>query len=396
MRPLEEVRAALLAALPPAREEQIPLEQAAGRTLISSPIARVAVPPADTVGMDGYAVIAEDVRNVPRQLAVVGRVAPGDTFSGRIQSGQAVRAFTGAPLPAGADAVVCQEDTTVPEDNPLQVTVHDAAKPWDFIRFRGEDIREGTPLLTPGTRLRSAALGYLAAAGIDQVSVATRPRVGVLVTGSELVAPGQTLKPGQIHESNGLMLRVLLEETGATVERLPTAPDTLAPLVAALREAWSHFDAVVTSGGASVGEPDLVRAAIREVGGQVYDGEVAMKPGKPFFWGVWQGRPLFGLPGNPVSAFVTAVLLVQPALRKMTGAVGELVPTTPGILGEDLTNGDSRRHFVRVVTGPDGRLRSSGVQASHRLASLALADGVVDIPPRTTWTAGRPVQVFRW
>jgi len=145
-----------------------------------------------------------------------------------------------------------------------------------------------------------------------------------------------------------------------------------------------------------VGEPDLVRAAIREVGGQVYDGEVVMKPGKPFFWGLWQGRPLFGLPGNPVSAFVTAVLLVQPALRKMAGAVGELLPSTPGILGEDLSNGDSRRHFVRVITGPDGRLRSSGVQASHRLASLALADGVVDLPPRTTWSTGTPVQVLRW
>ena len=395
MRPLEEVRAELLSALQPLDSEEILLDHAAGRILASSPSSSTAVPPADTVAMDGYAVRAADTRSTPVRLQVIGRVAPGESFASTLGPGQAVRVFTGAPLPAGADAVVMQEDTERVSPATGDVTILEGVKPWESVRFRGEDVVVGRPLLAAGGRLGPAQLGLLAAAGVSTVRVGRRPRIGILVTGSELVPPGQPLKPGQIYESNGLMLRELLLAEGVDVEVTPAVPDREDALAAALDQAWSRVDLLVTSGGASVGEPDLVRAIGRRLGGTIFDGEVALKPGKPFFWGVRGGRMLTGLPGNPVSAFVTAILLVLPAVRRLAGRASVLPPWTPAVLAEPLINGDRRRHFVRVRTEA-GRVLLTGVQASHRLGSLALADGLVDVPPQQTLPEGASVAVIRW
>jgi molybdopterin molybdotransferase len=288
-----------------------------------------------------------------------------------------------------------QEDTDCVTSPTGEVTILEGVKPWESVRFRGEDVALGRPLLTAGGRLGPAQLGLLAAAGVSRVRVGRRPRVGILVTGSELVTPGQTLKPGQIYESNSLMLRELLLAEGVEVEVTPAVPDREEILAAALDRAWSRVDLLVTSGGASVGEPDLVRAIARRLGGTIFDGEVALKPGKPFFWGVRGGRILTGLPGNPVSAFVTAVLLVLPAVRRLAGQATVMPPWTPAVLAEPLVNGDRRRHFMRVRTEA-GRVSLAGVQASHRLGSLALADGLVDVPPQQTLPVGSPVSVIRW
>ncbi len=396
MRSLEDVRTELLSSLVTLPAERVPLSASGGRILVDCPRSVVDVPPVDTVGMDGYAVLADDLRTPPCRLRPVGRVAPGECFDGQLASGQAVRVFTGAPLPTGADAVVCQEDTTLPGAEPGRVEFSSSPKPWDFIRFAGEDCKAGQTLLATGTRLGPAALGLLAAAGVSEVSVRRTLEVGLLVTGSELAAPGRELKPGQIYESNGLMLSELFRAPGIQVQRLPNAPDRLPELVRLLQDHWPRVDVLVTSGGASVGEPDLVRKAISEIGGVVHDGEIAMKPGKPFFWGQWRGKTLFGLPGNPVSAFVTAILIVLPAFRQMLGVPYVLPAEQAGILGEDLINGDGRRHFVRVRRRPDGALVPSGIQASHRLVSLAAADGIVDVPPRTTLQSGTRVEVHYW
>ncbi len=396
MRTLEEVRAALLDPLRPLSTQVIPLPQASGRVLAESPTAPGAVPPADTVSMDGFAVRAADLTEIPCTLEVVGRVAPGECFAGTVGPGEAVRVFTGAALPSGADAVVMQEDTSPSEAGSDRVIICERAKPWENIRFRGEDVAPGVGLLEPGLRLGPTQLALLAAAGVAEVMVRRSPRVGVLVTGSELVLPGQALRPGQIHESNGLMLAELFRADGFAVQVFPPVPDRLPTLVAALERASAEQDLLVTSGGASVGEPDLVRAAVGELGGTLFDGQVALKPGKPFFWATLAGGPLLGVPGNPVSAFVTAVLLVLPALRRLAGRRPELPDTTLGFLMEPLVNGDARRHFMRVVISRAGEVRSAGRQDSHRLLSLAAANGLVEVPPRSRLDSGTRVDVIRW
>ncbi|MCW5558735.1 MAG: molybdopterin molybdotransferase MoeA, partial [Verrucomicrobiae bacterium] len=247
-----------------------------------------------------------------------------------------------------------------------------------------------------GTLLGPGALALLAAAGVDRVCIRRLPRVAIRVTGNELVLPGATLAPGQIYESIGLMLSVLAQTAGADPQLAPPVPDDPAQVRAALESAADTADLLLTAGGASVGDYDLVRSALLEAGGSVEQWRLAIKPGKPFFRGLLHGCPILGVPGNPVSAFVTTVLLVLPALRRLQGATDVLPPTVPGFLEEPLSNGAERRHFVRVIREADGRVRSAGVQGSHRLASLAVANGLVDIPPRTQLRAGSRVAVICW
>jgi molybdopterin molybdotransferase len=396
MRELETARAELLATISPLPSEQLPLAAASGRILAESPSAPHPLPPFDNSSLDGYAVRAADLRTAPTVLRVIAAVAAGGWFGGSVGPGEAVRVFTGAPLPHGADAVVMQEDTSPAPLDSRCVQIDEPVKPWENLRFRGEDVPDGAVLLPAGPSLGPGALGLLAAVGVVEVRVHRKPRVAIVATGSELVPAGTVLGPGQIHESNTLMLAELIRQLGATPVCLPLVPDHPDATSDALRNAFASADLVLTVGGASVGEHDLVKPALLALGGQLEFWRLAIKPGKPFFLGRLGNQHLLGLPGNPVSAFVTAVLMVLPAIRRLQGVTHCLPPQGLALLKEQLTNADSRRHFVRVATDPSGTVRASGLQASHRLASLAVADGLVDVAPRCTLAAGTLVPVIRW
>ena len=392
----EEALARVLDAMPSPKAEKVPVAEAAGRFLAEAVTSPLDLPPFDNSAMDGYAVRAADVATAsvdkPVALRLVGQVGAGQVFQGSVGVQTCVRLFTGTPLPAGADAVVMQEDTRADGDT---VLVLDRARPWENVRLRGEDVKAGAVIATTGTRLGAGHLNLLAAVGNASVRVTKRPRIALVSTGSELRPPGKPLAPGQIYESNRPMLGALLAECGAEVRAFPLVPDTLTRTRNALARASAECDAVVTTGGASVGKLDFVKAAFAELGGSQEFWKVAIKPGKPFIFGTLGGKFLFGLPGNPVSAFVTFLLLVRPALLRWQGASEVALPAHPGVLAEPLVNRGDRRHFVRVRVDGEGRVHSAGTQASHMLHSLAAANGLVEVPPGTTFAAGATVRVLR-
>jgi molybdopterin molybdotransferase len=395
---LEAAVARILQAVPPASPESVSLIDSIGRICLDHVTATIDLPPFDNSAMDGYAVRSGDIAGAtnesPVRLRIIGRIAAGERWDGQIQAGTCVRIFTGSPLPQGSDAVVMQEDTRVLPDALIEVL--DLARPWENIRFHGEDVKKGGSLIKAGDRIGAAALGLMAAAGVNSVTAGKRPRVGLLATGSELVEPGRPLGPGKIYESNRLALDTLTAQAGAAPKMFPLVPDTLDGTTSALNAALEQSDILVTCGGASVGEMDFIKPALQAIGGEMDFWKVAIRPGRPFVFGRAQAKLLFGLPGNPVSAFVTFLLLVRPALLRWQGAAEATLPTSHGILSERIANDGERRHFVRVQIDDAGRVRSAGVQASHVLSSMASANGLVDVPPRTSWEKGAAVKVMRW
>jgi molybdopterin molybdotransferase len=397
---LEQAQERILFLIPLLDVETVPLWSAAGRILAESVAASRDLPPFDNSAMDGYAVRAEDVASAtserPVTLTLRGRVTAGEVSSHQIGPGECVRVFTGSTLPGGADAVVMQEDTRTDPLEPHRVWVNDSAKPWENVRFRGDDVKSGVTVLDDGERLSAASLAILSALGCDRVHVRRRPRLGLIATGSELREPGETLLPGQIFESNRVTMAALASQAGAEPKVYPLVPDDLPRTQALLRQALEECDAVVTSGGVSVGELDFVKAAFEAIGGALDFWKVAIKPGKPFVLGRRSEKLLFGLPGNPVSAFVTFLLLVRPALLRFQGARTVWLPVRTGVLEEDVANPGDRRHFVRASINNLGRVRTSGRQSSHYLHSLARANGLLDVLPRTTMRAGNTVSVQVW
>jgi molybdopterin molybdotransferase len=289
-----------------------------------------------------------------------------------------------------------QEDTRIDPAHPDKPLMLDKVVPWENTRLAGEDLKAGARVLEPGDRLGVTQLGLLAAVGLSQVQVRRQPLLGLIATGSELREAGSSLGPGQIYESNRLTLSLLASAAGAQTKAYPLTPDNLDTTRSALATALAECDAIVTSGGVSVGELDFVKAAFQQLGGELAFWRVAIKPGKPLAFGQWKGKLLFGLPGNPVSAFVTFLLLVRPALLRFQGAGVPELPSRPGILAEALVNAGDRRHFVRVNLDGQGKVRPAGKQASHILHSLARANGLVDVPPSTTLKAGSSVAVLGW
>jgi molybdopterin molybdotransferase len=397
---LESAQEQILACIRPLPGETIPLTGAAGRVLAESIQSKVPLPLFDNSAVDGYAVQTHDVAaariDAPVSLQLRGEVAAGEVFSGTVAAGACVRLFTGSPLPAGADAVVLQEDTRVAPEEPGRVWFLDGAKPWENIRLQGEDIRPGTSLGESGEPVRFGRLALLAAAGVKEVRVGTRPVIGLLATGNELAAAGEALAPGRIFESNRVLLAALLAQAGATPKVFPLVPDSANATLEALRQAFKECDSVVTTGGVSVGEWDFVKSAFSHLGGQVDFWKVSIRPGKPFVFGRLDEKFLFGLPGNPVSALVTFLLLVRPALRRWQGATDVSLPSHAGVLAESLANATERRHFMRVRCDREGHVRIAGTQGSHMMSSLAQADGLVDVPPKTTLAVGTSVRVLRW
>lgn len=397
---LEEAQQRILAIVKPLASEVAPLDIAVGRPLAESMMAPIDLPVFDNSAMDGYAVRAEDVARAspdqPVSLRLLGRVAAGEISRDEVRPRTCVRLFTGSPLPRGADAVVMQEDTRPNPIQPDQVLFLESVKPWEAVRLKGEDVRKGTVLTEVGERLTTGRIALLAAAGWKEVRVGSRPIVGLVATGSELQEGGQPLGPGQIYESNRATLSALVFQAGGKPKPFPLVQDDLMATQAFLEQAFAECDVVVTSGGVSVGEFDFVKNAFERLGGELMFWKVAIKPGKPFVLGQWRGKLLFGLPGNPVSALVTFLLLVRPALLRLQGASDLFLPTHHGILTEALVNRGDRRHFMRVAVGSAGKVRSAGTQASHFLSSLAQANGLADVPPRTSLAIGETVSVLRW
>lgn len=431
---LEEAQQSVLAAMPSPLTEMVTLDSADGRVLAAPVHSALDLPPFDNSAMDGFAVRAADVAaassQTPVRLRLAGKIAAGEGPRASVAPGTCIRIFTGSPMPPGSDAVVMQEDTQAEPNGGAEIAFLATTVPGENIRLRGGDVRVGQKLLSKGERLGPAQVSLLAAIGLGQVAVGRRPVVGLLATGSELREPtliasvaagrlqantgesletaGETtsalvaassparLGPGQIYESNRVGLAALARRAGAVAKTFPLVPDDLAMTRKTLEEALSQCEIVVTSGGVSVGEMDFIKQALVDIGGELAFWKVAVKPGRPFVFGRCRDRFVFGLPGNPVSALVTFLLLVRPALLRWQGASEVSLPAYPGKLAESLGNPGTRRHFMRVTIGTAGEVHSAGAQASHILSSLAAANGLVDVPPETTWPAGRMVNVLRW
>ena len=392
MTELEEARQQILDAIHPTKEETVPLPEIDGRILAEGLTAPINLPTFDNSAMDGYAVRAAEAVTGARLLCI-GEAPAGAVFENEVGVKECVRIFTGSPMPAGANAVVMQEDTRINGEN---VEIVDGVKPFENVRLRGEDVKEGESIGCKGDLLSPGHLALLGSCGVEAVHVRRRPIIGLLATGNELREPGAKLAPGEIFESNRQTIARLVELTGAQPRIYPLVPDTLGNTMAALKAAFVKCDAVVTSGGISVGEHDYVKAAFEKLGGTLDFWKVRIKPGKPFVCGRLDDRFLFGLPGNPVSAFVTFLLLVRPALLKMSGAINTELPSHPAVLVAPLTNHGDRRHFMRVFVDAEGQAHPAGLQASHAVGSLAKANGLVDVPPETTLDKNRTVTVLRW
>jgi molybdopterin molybdotransferase len=388
----EEAQALIIAATRPLAAEKVRVGAAAGRVLAEDVASTVDLPPFPSSAMDGYAVRAADL---PGTLEIVGESAAGAPFAGTLGAGEAVAISTGAVVPEGADAVAPVE-VVVKRDNTVEIdrTLESGAS----VRRPGGDVRAGEIVAAAGTRLGPAAVAGLAAAGVASVVCARRPRVALLATGSELVVPGQPLGPGQIYESNTPMLAAALAVAGAEIVSEPSVPDDEPSLRAALERAL-ECDVVVTSGGVSVGEHDLVREVERELGVEESFWRVAIKPGKPLAFGTRGATLVFGLPGNPVSALVGAELFVKPALRALQGMPEPLPRFEPGRLGSDLRRNAERDEFVRARTRNESDavvLEPLRGQESHMIASASTADALVHVPRGNgELTAGSVVSSLR-
>lgn len=377
--------------------KSIPLAAAAGRFLAATVESQVDLPSFDNSAMDGYAVRSADVRTAaeesPVELKIIGEIPAGVSFDGVVGEGECARIFTGSPMPEGADAVVMQEDTERAGDT---VKILDLARPLENVRLQGEDVKRGETIGRSGDRVNAGMLNLLSAAGCSEVLVNGRPVIGLLATGDELKTPPAALAPGQIYESNRVMLADMVQQAGCEARVYDLVPDEPNATSRAIENAFSECHAVISTGGVSVGEHDYVKAAFEALGGKLDFWKVRVKPGKPFVFGQLGQKLLFGLPGNPVSAFATFVILVRPALLKWQGSTNIDLPTHPGVLGENLSNRGDRPHYVRIHVDAAGIVKSAGAQASHMLHSLAHANGLVAVPPATSWESGRAVSVVRF
>ena len=356
--------------------ENVPIVEAGGRVSAVDVRARVDLPPFASSAMDGFAVRAADL---PGSLRIAGESAAGRPFGGQLGPGSAVAISTGAVVPEDADAVVPIENVSVTDN---AVTISKSVEPGAHVRPRGGDVTSGEVVVPAGVRLTPARLAAAAASGVAELSCARRPRVAVLATGSELVGPGGSLRPGQIYETNSVMLSTAAAGVGAEVVLQPSVADDEEALRETLERGLAA-DVLVTSGGVSVGEHDLVRAVELELGVEEVFWRVAMKPGKPVSFGVRGETLVFGLPGNPVSALVGCELFVKPALRALQGLADPLPRFEPGRLAVGLRRNEERDEFVRAGAQVDGDelvLEPVIGQESHMLVRSAAADALVHIP----------------
>jgi molybdopterin molybdotransferase len=390
----------------PLAAHEVPLRRAVGAVLAAAVAAGEDVPPFANSAVDGYAVVASSIVGAspdsPVVLPVVDEVAAGAHSAHVLQVGEAIRIMTGAPVPAGADAIVMVEDTER-VDGGSSVSIRAAAPAGAAVRPVGDDVHRGEVIYQPGTRVTGAVAAVLASVNARTVLVTRTPRVAVLSTGDELVDDGRPLAPGQIRESNRTMLLTLVADAGCEAVDLGSVRDDEAALEAVLRDAASSCDAIVTSGGVSMGDYDVVKAVLSRIADMSWM-QIAIRPAKPFAFGLLaatDGRsvPVFGLPGNPVSSFVSFELLARPALRRMAGHPQPQRPEVDAVTDEPIhRRPDHKVHFVRVTArfGDDGRVhvRPVGAQGSHQLAATSLADGLAVVPDGDGVEAGGTVRTI--
>ena len=395
---VDEALERILEGIEPLGLERIPVTEALGRVLGEDVCSSLLIPPKDNSAMDGYALRSEDTRGAgsgsPRVLKVIGDLPAGSTFTGCVERGQAVRIMTGAPIPSGADAVVMKEYTEAQGD---EVRVFKEVKEGENIRRAGEDVRPGEVVIKRGTAISPSEMGMIASLGLPFVTVYQRPRVSILSTGSELVEPGEEGGEGKIYNSNGYSLYGQVLSTGAIPSYIGIAGDERDSLREKLSLALKAGDVVVTSGGVSVGDYDFVKDALKELEGEMMFWKVAIKPGKPLAFGRVGGKPLFGLPGNPVSSMVIFEEFVRPALLKMMGRERIYRRVMEAILAEDVKKSPGRRHFIQAtIEERDGTLYARPLKArgSGILSSLVKADGLLVIDEDVThMEAGSRVRV---
>ncbi|MDA0366966.1 MAG: molybdopterin molybdotransferase MoeA [Proteobacteria bacterium] len=379
--PVADALARITGALHPMAPESVSLADAYGRVLAEDVAARLTQPPAAVSAMDGYAVRAADVADLPTDLTVIGEVPAGASFDGVVGQGEAVRIFTGAPVPLGTDTIVIQEDTVRDGDT---VTVNDGAPEGRYIRPAGLDFSAGDVRLKKGRLLTARDIGLAAAMNVPWLMVRRKPRIALLATGDEIVRPGDALGPNQIVSSNALALAALIKARGGAPIDLGIARDNRASL-AAMAEGARGADMLITLGGASVGDHDLVQSVLGERGLNVDFWRIAMRPGKPLMFGAIGDTPMLGLPGNPVSSLVCGLVFVAAAIHTLLGRSGDYLETDTARLGRDLPENDERQDYLRatLTRDEDGALIATPFdkQDSSMLSRLAAAQALVIRPP---------------
>ncbi len=390
----------------------VPLLGALGRFTAREGRAIQSLPGFDNSSMDGYAIAWPDssisgiLSDIPlpvgTRLVVDGEQPAGPSRGLRVRPGQAVRIFTGAPIPEGTGAVVMQEDVERTGD---EIVLRSAAEPGEYIRRAGTDLARGQKLFDAGEKLTAQRLGLIASQGLAEVEVHRTPRVAILATGDELRPPGEPLGPGEIHESNSILLAALAGPLGAELTVLPRAADNREDTDAKIAAGLDGHDVLIVAGGVSVGERDFVKERLAAAGVRLDLWRVAIQPGKPFLYGhrpapeeAGNGTHVFGLPGNPVSAFVTFLLFVRPALLKLMGASADecLLPGFMAAAGEALVNRGNRPHFLRGRVDAQGRFFTSGRQESHALFGLSRSNALVRVEPGSTVALGALVGALVW
>ncbi len=386
-----EARAHVQSRIAPGEAEEAPLNACLGRYSAAQVLATVALPGFDNSQVDGYAVRAHEAQ-AGAHLVVAQEQPAGADLHLVLTPGQAVRIFTGAAIPAGADAVIMQEDVTAADG---AIVINEGVVTGENIRRTGSDLCRGQKLLRPGQKITPGVIGVLASQGLTSLAVHRRPRVAVLSTGDELIAPGQPLQPGQLYNSNGPMITALLNSLGIMDTALHHCPDSLEATIDKLRTLAESSDVIIISGGVSVGDHDHIKPALQALGMPPELWRVKVKPGKPFvFVHRTEPRPLyvFGLPGNPVSSFVTYQLFVRAALLKLIGSNEFELPAVPAEVTETMENDGDRPHYLRGRYEA-GRFSPLGVQASHALFGLSQSNAMLKLEPKSTIEAGARVVV---
>ena len=401
----EDARRRVLTQVQPLPPETLPLWQAAGRFASAELYATQALPAFDNSAMDGYAVpLLPDARAIPPGMTfrVSGEQPAGPDRGLRVEPGSAVRIFTGGPVPLGTGAVVMQEDVERTDD---KIKLLDFVEPGEWIRRSGSDLARGQRLFAAGSKLTPQRLGLLASQGLAAVNVGGTPHVAILATGDELRPAGQPLGPGEIYESNGVLLAALAGALGASVTVLERARDDRDDLDAKLTSALGSHHVLVVAGGVSVGERDFVKERLAAAGVRLDLWRVRIQPGKPFLYGRGSatadraaGTHVFGLPGNPVSAFVTFLLFVRPAILRLLGAAEDqlVLPSFPTTAGVELIHRGDRPHYLRGTLDEEGRFAPTGPQESHALFALSCSHALVRMEPHASLPVGAPVRAFLW